>query len=284
MSKENEKDQEKAKINKGRDELLKFFELMKSNRRFSINNLIPLDNKGFPSRIDFEVNYGKRKIGIELTEFYRQINGKPILHKIGLACEEFSNKLDKETFNKLCGGELFLKPSVKCPNPHGEEFTKFLNELFNLIHNEKDRNPVLFVGIQRNLYKKYAYMYPTLVKYLYGVQINKSGFVGSWTFLLASTGSVKEFMDNLLMYVNKKVKKHKNYLKYNHFDETWLIILFGKRSSQMTPPLDHIKGTDFQSLMNHSQFNRIYLYFLSQRKVISLVKNSGEIVNVLYNF
>ena len=261
----NNKNIEEEKINKGKEELLKFFEIIKPNKRFSTKDLIPLDNKGSSGYIDFEVAFGNRKIGIELTEFYRQINGKSKLIKLEHACEDFSDKLNSEMVNESYGGVLFLKPSIKCPNPNGKEFTEFLNELSNLMRNElKDRNPVSFTNIARNLYKEYAYKYPTLVKYLYGVR--RSSVVKCWTFSLTSTGSVREFMDNLLMYISKKDKKHEYYLKHGDFNETWLIILFGNRFSQMTPPLNHMKGVDFQNLINHFQFNRIYLYFTSQKK------------------
>jgi hypothetical protein len=285
---------EEDKIEEGKEELLKFFKIIKPNIEISKDDFYPLDNKGSSGSIDFKINLDGKEMIIELTAFHRHTDKKgTTLREAEESCPKFANKLNKRmnvNTTHLFGGSLLLKNSHKCPNPNNdkelEEFAKQLSELteYTFSKNKKAQSiiSVEFSNISRKTYKTYEQKYPILMKYLSVITIFIDSVISSWTFSSLSTGSVSEFLNDVCEnYIKKKDRKIASYKQNNNFDELWLLIYFGHLFSQITPSFNLLERAirndrNFQNTCKQSGFDRIYLHFVLEEKVICITSR-GDI-------
>lgn len=172
---------EKDKIEEGKEELLKFFEIIKTDKKISEDDFYPLDNKGSSGSIDFKINFNGKETGIELTRFFRhnRKKGSPF-SRIEDQCQKLEKFLNDRWKSRIkVGGTLHLKNSHKCPGK--KEFAEVLKELseltewklteWTLSKNKKAHICIGFSNISRETSKTYEQKYPILMKYLNGITI-----------------------------------------------------------------------------------------------------------------
>ena len=209
---------------------------------------------------DFKIMVNNKTIGVEVTEYYKDISKKG---SISREIEEYEDYIEDELNNVvskldyLKGVDALFEYKKNDSRPARNEIRSFIKEFVALVSQVKDDEWTDSKEI------KPTSEFPILNKYIAWLIVYKNLSYPCWRQYKGGHITLTE--DILIKVIEPKLLKAEKYKINSDVEDLWLIIGAGHLSSQATPPPNFVemylkKFDKIEEMIKNSTFNRVYFY------------------------
>lgn len=238
--------------NKKKQELF-YLEKVLELKKINVSKIIPCDP------LDFKIIVSNKTIGVEVTEYYKDISKKGSTSR---KIEEYENYIEEELNNAvskldyLKGIDVLFTYKGDSLRPVRSEVKSFIDELIALVLQAKDN------GLTDSKELKPTDKFPILSKYISWILVFRYRFYPYWKQFQGGHTTLKE--DILVKVIEPKLYKTGKYKK-DDIEDLWLIIGVGHLFSQVTPPPNFVemylkKFDKLEEKLKSSLFTKVYFY------------------------